>query len=79
MTPKVLVIDKLGKPLLPTHPARARKLLRNGKAKVVTVVPFTIQLLSKLELSCSISVVVNQESVSSSKAKEQAEAEIFLS
>ena len=44
MTPKVFVIDKEGKPLLPTHPARARKLLRNGKARVKTVVPFTIQL-----------------------------------
>jgi len=44
MTPKVFVIDKLDKPLLPTHPARARKLLREGKAKVKRVVPFTIQL-----------------------------------
>jgi len=44
MTPKVFVIDNSGKPLLPTHPARARKLLRDGKAKVVRVVPFTIQL-----------------------------------
>jgi len=42
--PKVFVIDKEGKPLLPTHPARARKLLRTGKAKVINVVPFTIQL-----------------------------------
>jgi len=44
MTPKVFVIDEKGKPLLPTHPARARKLLRSGKAKVKRVVPFTIQL-----------------------------------
>ena len=44
MTPKVFVIDKEGKPCLPTHPARARKLLRAGKARVVKVVPFTIQL-----------------------------------
>ena len=44
MTPKVFVIDKEGKPCLPTHPARARKLLRAGKAKVFRVVPFTIQL-----------------------------------
>jgi len=40
----VFVIDKEGKPCLPTHPARARKLLRSGKAKVYQVVPFTIQL-----------------------------------
>ena len=44
MTPKVFVKDLEGKPLLPTHPARARKLLRNGKAIVKRVVPFTIQL-----------------------------------
>jgi 5-methylcytosine-specific restriction endonuclease McrA len=44
MTPKVFVKDLEGKLLLPTHPARARKLLRAGKARVVRVVPFTIQL-----------------------------------
>jgi len=49
MTPKVFVIDVEGKPLLPTHPARARKLLRNGKAKVKRVVPFTIQLNRVIE------------------------------
>ena len=49
MTPKVFVIDKEEKPLLPTHPARARKLLRNGKAKVIRVVPFTIQLEKIIE------------------------------
>jgi len=40
----VFVIDVKGKPLLPTHPARARKLLREDKATVKQVVPFTIQL-----------------------------------
>jgi len=44
MTPKVFVKDLEGKPLLPTHPARARKLLRQRKAIVIRVVPFTIQL-----------------------------------
>ena len=43
-TPKVFVVDANGTPLLPTHPARSRKLLRNGRAKVIKVVPFTIQL-----------------------------------
>ena len=42
--PKVFVVDANGTPLLPTHPARSRKLLRAGKAKVISVVPFTIQL-----------------------------------
>jgi len=41
---KTFVIDKYGKPCLPCHPARSRKLLREGKAKVVQVMPFTIQL-----------------------------------
>ena len=42
---KVFVIDVESKPCLPCHPARARKLLRDGKAKLVSVVPFTIQLI----------------------------------
>jgi len=49
MTPKVFVIDKERKPCLLTHPARARKLLRDGKAKVARVVPFTIQLSRIIE------------------------------
>ncbi len=49
MTPKVFVRDQEGKPCLPTHPARARKLLREGKAKVFSVVPFTIQLSRVIE------------------------------
>ena len=49
MAPKVFVIDKKGKPLLPTHPARARKLLLKGKARVIRVVPFCIQLKRVVE------------------------------
>jgi len=49
MTPKVFVKDLEGKPLLPTHPARARKLLREGKARVIRVVPFCIQLKRVVE------------------------------
>jgi len=45
----VFVIDAEGKPLLPTHPARSRKLLRNGRATVEQVVPFTIRLKRKVE------------------------------
>lgn len=40
----VYVISMSGKPLMPTHPAKARKLLKKGKAKVIQVKPFTIQL-----------------------------------
>lgn len=45
----VFVVDCEGQPLLPTHPARSRKLLREGKAKVKQVVPFTIQLNRKAD------------------------------
>lgn len=40
----VYVIDVEGKPLLPTCGARGRLLLKNGKAEVYSVVPFTIRL-----------------------------------
>jgi hypothetical protein len=46
---KVFVVDAKGRPLLPTHPARSRKLLREGKAKVIRVLPFTIQLNRVIE------------------------------
>jgi len=41
---KIYVINKNGNPLMPCKPAKARKLLRDGKAKPVKRVPFTIQL-----------------------------------
>ena len=41
----VYVINKNGIPLMPCNPAKARKLLRDKKAKVVNRCPFTIQLL----------------------------------
>ncbi len=41
---RVFVLDKNKKPLNPTHPARARKLLKNGRAKVFKRFPFTIIL-----------------------------------
>ncbi len=44
----VFVIDSEGRPLLPTHPVRARKLLRQGRAMVNQVVPFTIRLNRKV-------------------------------
>lgn len=42
---KIYVISKNGKPLMPTTPARARKMLRGGKAKCIRRTPFTIKLL----------------------------------
>jgi hypothetical protein len=41
---KVFVVDAKGNPLLSTTPARARILLKKGKAKVYKIIPFTIQL-----------------------------------
>jgi len=42
--PHVFVLSKDGHPLDPTHPARARKLLRTGRAVVVSRFPFAIRL-----------------------------------
>ncbi|WP_204101841.1 MULTISPECIES: RRXRR domain-containing protein, partial [Spirulina sp. CCY15215] len=39
---RVFVLNKNKKPLNPTHPARARKLLKAGRAKVFKQFPFTI-------------------------------------
>lgn len=41
---RVLVVDKNRNPLMPCHPARARELLREGKAAVLRRYPFTIIL-----------------------------------
>lgn len=41
----VYVLNKDSKPLMPCKPQKARKLLKQGKAKVVKKSPFTIQLL----------------------------------
>lgn len=41
----VYVINKHGRPLMPTKPSKARKLLKNKKAKIVSYKPFTIKLI----------------------------------
>ena len=41
---RVFVLDRCGDPLMPCHPARARKLLGKGRAVVVRLHPFTIRL-----------------------------------
>lgn len=41
----VYVLNKHGTSLMPCKPAKAKKLLKAGKAKVVRGTPFTIKLL----------------------------------
>jgi hypothetical protein len=41
---RVVVLSNTRKPLMPCHPARARELLRKGKAAVFRMQPFTIIL-----------------------------------
>lgn len=45
----VYVLNKQGKPLMPCKEAKARKLLKQNKAKIVSYEPFTIQLLFDCE------------------------------
>jgi 5-methylcytosine-specific restriction endonuclease McrA len=45
MSTLVYVINQNGNPLMPCKPSKARKLLRDGQAKVSKRSPFTIQLL----------------------------------
>ena len=42
---RVFVLNMRGEPLMPTTPRKTRKLLEQGKAKVIQRTPFTIQLL----------------------------------
>ena len=56
----VFVVDADGKPLLPTHPARARRLMRDGKAKPHQMLPFTIQLTRRVENAvCELTVGID--------------------
>ncbi|GAA3440789.1 hypothetical protein Pve01_51750 [Planomonospora venezuelensis] len=45
--PHVFVLDKNGDPLMPCHPARARKLLASGRAVVHRHTPFVIRLTDR--------------------------------
>jgi 5-methylcytosine-specific restriction endonuclease McrA len=51
----VFVLDKNRKPLDPTHPARARRLLRTGRASVFKRYPFTIILHDREVANSSVS------------------------
>ena len=45
----VYVLNSKGKPLMPCKEAKARKLLKQGKAKIIKRTPFTIKLLFECE------------------------------
>lgn len=46
---RILVLDSQRKPLMPCHPARARKLLTNGKAALFRRFPMTIILKDRVD------------------------------
>ena len=48
MSVSVFVQDKKHRPLMPCRPARARRLLKSGRARVVKLFPFTIRLVDRL-------------------------------
>lgn len=45
---RVFVLERCGAPLMPCHPARARRLLGKGRAVVVRLHPFTIRLRDRV-------------------------------
>ena len=49
LTAFVYVISKEGKPLMPCSKAKARKLLKEGRAQIVSHKPFTIKLIFECE------------------------------
>jgi hypothetical protein len=51
---RVFVLDKNLKPLDPCHPARARELLKKGRAKVFKRYPFTIVLQDRMSKESTV-------------------------
>jgi hypothetical protein len=71
----VYIVNCHGEPLMPCKPRKARLLLKAGKAKVVKVVPFTLQLLYgssgyKQEVSLGIDAGTKHIGVSATTEKE---------
>lgn len=54
----VAVLDRNGRPLMPCHPARARKLLAVGRAVVVKNTPFAIRLKDRVVADSVVSGVM---------------------
>jgi hypothetical protein len=71
----VYVLNCHRSPLMPCHPRKARLLLKEGKAKVVKMVPFTIQLLYgssgyKQEVSLGVDAGTHHIGVSATTGKQ---------
>lgn len=54
---QTFVLDRYGKALMPCHPARARELLKKGRARVHRVVPFVIRLVDRTVEDCALQPV----------------------
>lgn len=70
----VYILNCHGQPLMPCQPRKARLLLKEGKAKVVKMVPFTLQLLYgssgyKQEVSLGIDAGTRHIGVSATTGK----------
>lgn len=78
----VYIINCHGKPVMPCQPRKARVLLKAGKAKVVKMVPFTLQLLygsSGYKQEVSVGIDAGRKHIGVSATTEQAvlfEAEV---
>lgn len=55
---RVFVLDRQSKPLMPCHPARARELLRTGRARIHRLHPFTIRLVDRTVTNSNVQPVL---------------------
>src|SRR2546430_17515776 len=80
----VYIVNCHGEPLMPCHPRKARLLLKEGKAQVVKMVPFTLQLLygsSGYKQEVSLGIDAGTQHIGVSATTEQVvllEAEVHL-
>jgi hypothetical protein len=80
----VYILNCHGQPLMPCQPRKARLLLKEGKAKVVKMVPFTLQLLYsssgyKQEVSLGVDAGTHHIGISATTEKHVLfEAEVVL-